>query len=115
MSIDQTDHECQVSIMVTTDNSSYLTPPVVHYDNRRNTTANCDEVKELVVHHSSRQPTSGVVAIHRPSVMIAQRKLIMDLFSSHNGSTRSLNAPVNVLRENHIAHVQSMKNRRLGK
>lgn len=114
MSIEQIElSENEASIMVTSESSSnFLATPAIHFDNRRNTTATCDEVKDLVVHVPRQNNT---LAIHRPSVIMAQRRLIMDLFSSHHGSNCSLNAPVNVLRENHIAHVQMMKNRRLGK
>lgn len=100
----------EVSIVVTTnDQSSYLTP--VHYSSRRNT-ASQDELGDMV--QSSRRP-SGIVALHRPSIFMAQRKFIMDLFASPNGSSRSLNAPTSVLKENHMASVQKMRNRRMGK
>lgn len=114
MTIDQCDSAPNISIMITSDSSSnFLSPTMVSYDSRRNTAKSDDELRDIIV-QTSRRP-SGIVAIHRPSVLMAQRKLIMDLFSSHNGSTRSLNAPVNVLRENHMANVQKYRNRQLGK
>jgi hypothetical protein len=101
----------EVSIVVTTnDQSNYLSP--VHFESRRNT-ASQDELGDLVM-QTSRRP-SGIVALHRPSVFLAQRKFIMDLFTSPNGSSRSLNAPTSVLKENHMANVQKMRNRRMGK
>jgi hypothetical protein len=102
----------EVSIVVTTnDQSTFLSP--VHFESRRNT-ASQDELGDLVHAHSSRRP-SGIVALHRPSIFMAQRKFIMDLFTSPNGSSRSLNAPTSVLKENHMANVQKMRNRRMGK
>jgi len=104
------DQPGEVSIVVTTDQTSYLTP--VTFESRRNT-ADKDELSEFVMQQSRRQ--SGIVAIHRPSIFVAQRKFIMDLFATPNGSNRSLNAPAHVLKENHMANVQKMRNRRLGK
>lgn len=101
----------EVSIVVTTnDQQSYLSP--VHFSSRRNT-ADQDELKDLVM-QSSRRP-STVIALRRPSMFVAQRKFIMDLFASPNGSSRSLNAPTSVLKENHMANVQKMRNREMGK
>lgn len=103
------DHD--ISIVVTSnDPQNYLTP--VNFESRRNTGSQ-DELKDLVL-QSSRRP-STIVAIHRPSVFMAQRKFIMQLFSSPNGSNRSLNAPTSVLKENHKASVQKKRNRRMGK
>ena len=100
----------EVSIVVTTnDQSTYLSP--VHFESRRNT-ASQDELGELM--HASRRP-SGIVALHRPSIFVAQRKFIMELFTSPNGSSRSLNAPTSVLKENHMQNVQKMRNRQMGK
>jgi hypothetical protein len=102
----------EVQIVLTTnDQSTYLSP--VHYESRRNT-ASQDELGELVTVSSSRRP-SGVVALHRPSIFMAQRKFMMELFATPNGSSRSLNAPTSVLKENHMANVQKMRNRRIGK
>lgn len=102
----------EVSIVVTTtsDQQSYLTP--VNFESRRGT-AGTDELKDLVL-QSSRRP-SQMIAIHRPSIFTAQRKFIMELFASPNGSNRSLNAPTSVLKENHMASVQKKRNRRMGK
>lgn len=101
----------EVSIVVTTnDQSTYLSP--VHFESRRETACQ-DELSELMV-QTSRRP-SGIVALHRPSIFVAQRKFIMELFASPNGSSRSLNAPTSVLKENHMANVQKMRNRRMGK
>lgn len=106
---DQGDRE--VSIVVTSnDPQNYLTP--VNFESRRNT-ASQDELKDLVL-QSSRRP-SMAVAIHRPSIFVAQRKFIMELFASPNGSNRSINAPTAVLKENHKATVQKKRNRRMGK
>lgn len=104
-------NEREVSIVVTTnDPQNYLTP--VNFESRRNT-ASQDELKDLVL-QSSRRP-STMVAIHRPSIFMAQRKFIMELFASPNGSNRSLNAPTHVLKENHKANIQRQRNRRMGK
>lgn len=104
----------EVSIVVTTssgcDQNSYLTP--VNFESRRNT-ASQDELKDLVM-QTSRRP-SQMIALHRPSIFVAQRKFIMDLFTSPNGSNRSLNAPTHVLKENHMASVQKKRNRMMGK
>lgn len=102
----------EVSIVVTSNdqNQSFLTP--VNFESRRNT-AGQDELGELVL-QTSRRP-SHVVALHRPSIFVAQRKFIMDLFASPNGSNRSLNAPTSVLKENHLQNMQKKKNRRMGK
>lgn len=101
----------EVSIVVTTTDQSFLTP--VNFESRRNT-GDKDELTDLV-RQTSRRP-SGIVAIHhRPSILLAQRKFIMDLFSSPNGSTRSLNVSATVLKENHRENIQKMRNRRMGK
>lgn len=108
------DQNGEVSIVVTTMSSdnqqSYLTP--VNFESRRNT-ASQDELKDLVL-QTSRRP-SQMIALHRPSIFTAQRKFIMELFASPNGSNRSLNAPTSVLKENHMANVQKKRNRRMGK
>lgn len=102
----------EVSIVVTTnDQSNYLSP--VHFESRRSTGVSHDELGDLVL-QTSRRP-SGIIALHRPSIFVAQRKFIMDLFASPNGSSRSLNAPTSVLKENHMANVQKMRNRKMGK
>lgn len=104
----------EVSIVVTSgDTQSFLTP--VNFESRRNT-ASQDELKELkeLVLQSSRRG-SQMLTLHRPSIFVAQRKFIMDLFTSPNGSNRSLNAPTSVLKENHMANVQKQRNRRMGK
>lgn len=119
----------EVSILVTTSDrtDSYLSP--VHFESRRSTldqNENGDIIisqsrrpssalalKEMLL-NQSRRP-SNALALHRPSMFVAQRKFILDLFTSPNGSQRSLNAPPSVLRENHLATVQKQRNRRLGK
>ena len=107
---DQNDHE--VSIVVTSnDPQNYLTP--VNFESRRNTAASQDELKDLVLHSSRRAST--MVAIHRPSIFVAQRKFIMELFRSPNGSNQTLNATAAVLKENHKANLQKKRNRRMGK
>lgn len=106
------DQTGEVSIVVTTnDQQNFLTP--VHFESRRNTLGT-EEMKDHFSTHNSRR-ASGIVAIHRPSIFVAQRKFIMELFASPNGSNRSLNAPTSVLKENHMANVQKMRNRKVGK
>lgn len=101
----------EVAIVVTTNDrsDSYLTP--VHFESRRNT-ADQDEMNHMM--HQSRRP-SNALALHRPSIFMAQRKFIMELFATPGGSNRSLNAPTSVLKENHMANVQKARNRRMGK
>lgn len=108
------DQSGEVSIVVTTgDPQNYLTP--VNFESRRNT-ASQDELKDLMIHaHGSRRPSQGILQLHRPSIFVAQRKFIMELFASPNGSNRSLNAPTHVLKENHMANIQKQRNRRMGK
>lgn len=101
----------EVSIVVTSnDPQNYLTP--TNFESRRGT-AGQDELGELVL-QTSRRP-SQMISIHRPSIFVAQRKFIMELFASPNGSNRSLNAPTSVLKENHMASIQKKRNRMLGK
>lgn len=115
----------EVSILVTTSDNidSYLSP--VHFESRRGTidqneainmsrrASNALVLKDMLM-NQSRRP-SNALALHRPSIFMTQRKFILDLFASNNGSTRSLNAPTSVLQENHLANVQKRKNRRIGK
>lgn len=118
----------EVSILVTTSDrtDSYLSP--VHFESRRSTLDQNESgdiisqsrrpssalaLKEMIL-NQSRRP-SNALALRRPSMFVAQRKFILDLFTSPNGSQRSLNAPPSVLRENHLATVQRQRNRRLGK
>lgn len=118
----------EVSILVTTSDrtDSYLSP--VHFESRRSTLDH-NEAGDIVISQSrrpssalalkemlnqSRRP-SNAIALRRPSMFVAQRKFILDLFTSPNGSQRSLNAPPSVLRENHLATVKKQRNRRLGK
>jgi hypothetical protein len=112
MAIEQPD-STEISIMVTSESSSNFLSPM-GFESRCNTES--EELKDL-----------GIVAIHRPSnqssingattttTLMAQRKFIVDLFSSHHGSTITLNTPINVLRENHLENVQKIRNRQLGK
>ena len=101
----------EVSIVVTTnDQQNFLTP--VNFESRRNT-AGQDELGDFLM-TTSRRP-SQMIAIRRPSMFVAQRKFILDLFSSPHGSSRSLNAPTSVLKENHMMNVQKKRNRRMGK
>lgn len=103
----------EVSILVTTENDhrkeSFLMP--VQFESRRGTSCQ-DEIASFTM--GSRRP-SMAIALRRPSVFTTQRKFIMDLFASHNGSTRSLNAPTSVLKENHMASIQKARNRKMGK
>ena len=62
--------------------------------------------------HLRRNSQNG---LRRPSIFMAQRKFIMDFFSSNHGSTRSLNTNPGELREKHKSKVKKMKNRRMGK
>lgn len=121
----------EVSIVVTTSEpQTYLAP--VNFESRRGTVTDQDELSDLMMQtsrrpsgiigeecfgfgHSKQQRAYSIIALRRPSMFIAQRKFIMDLFASPNGSNRSLNAPTSVLKENHMANVQKQRNRRMGK
>jgi hypothetical protein len=46
---------------------------------------------------------------------VAQRKLIIDLFASKYGSSKSLNTNPGDLKEQHKSEIKKMKNRRMGK
>jgi hypothetical protein len=106
---EDSNEECD---MVTTDNGNYLTPQTVQFDTRLNSTQNDDEVKDLVLHKSP----SGIISIGRPTtLMVSQRKFIIDLLSSRSNSTKSINISINGLREKHMAQVQKMRNREMGK
>ena len=106
---EDSNEECD---MVTTENINYLSPQTVQFDTRLNTTQNDEEIKDLVLHRSP----SGIISVARPStLMVAQRKFIIDLLSSRSNSTKSINVSINALRENHLAHVHKMRNREVGK
>lgn len=107
---EDSNEECD---MVTTDNINYLSPPAVQFDHRLNSTQNDDEVRDLVLHKSP----SGIISVGRPTtLMVSQRKFIIDLLSSRSNSTKSINnISINGLREKHMAHVQKMRNREMGK
>lgn len=130
MAIDEPD-VAEIQIMVTSENGTnflsnpmssirhtraassgnFLATPVTFQEARRS--LGSADVKDGSLERS--RSHSGIVAVPRQSVFIAQRNFIMELFSSRHGSTTTLNAPMSVLRENHIAHIQRVKNRRLGK
>ncbi|XP_070497252.1 proton channel OtopLc-like [Chironomus tepperi] len=97
--------------MVNTDNINYITPQTVQFDSRLNSTQNDEEIRDLVLHKSP----SGIISVGRPTtLMVSQRKFIIDLLSSRSNSKQSINISINALRENHMAHVQKMRNREMG-
>lgn len=100
----------EVSFVVTAADPNNFLAPNSYHSSRRNT-AETNELKDLV---PSRRP-SGIISLHRPSQLMAQRRFLMDLLMTPNGSNRSLNVQTNVLKENHLANISKTKNRRMGK
>lgn len=104
------DQSGEVAVMVQSEN--ILTPQSVHFEPCGGITMNSDEIKDLVLHRS---PSSGIVALNPSSILMAQRRFIIDLLSSRNSSTKSLNVSLNALKEKHLASVQKARNRHMGK
>ncbi|CRK92831.1 CLUMA_CG006295, isoform A [Clunio marinus] len=74
-----------------------------------------EDVKDLIV-QTFRRASEDLATIHRPSsAFIAQKNFIMELFTSHNGSSRSLDSPSSILKDKHLENIFKEKSRKVGK